>query len=308
MSILYVGEPVRGARWAGIHAQMAPDVPFHVWPDLPDPAAIRYVIAWKLPDDLLARLPNLEVLFSIGAGVDQLELSRLPSHVPLVRMIEPALIEEMTSYVALAVLALHRNLPGYLAQQRTATWKALPIRAAAKTRVGILGLGVLGTAVARGLAPFGFALHGWSRSAKSLDGLVAHAGAAGLDAMLTLSDILVCLLPLTGDTRGILSARSFARMPDGAAIVNAGRGGHVVEADLLAALDAGKLSAAFLDVFASEPLPAESRLWSHPRVIATPHVAATTNAATAAEALVANIRRHQRGQAMQGVVDRKRGY
>jgi glyoxylate/hydroxypyruvate reductase len=308
MSVLYVGEPVRGALWAGIHAQLAPDVKFHVWPDLPDPFAIRYVIAWKLPDDLLAKLPNLEVLFSIGAGVDQLDLSSLPAQVPLVRMIEPALIEEMTSYVALAVLALHRNLPGYVAQQRAATWKALPVKAAAKTRVGILGLGVLGTAVTRGLAPFGFELHGWSRTPKTVDAMTTHAGAAGLDAILAISDILVCLLPLTDDTRGVLNARSFARMPDGAAIVNAGRGGHVVEADLLAALDAGKLRAAFLDVFATEPLPAESRLWSHPKVIVTPHVAATTNAATAAEALVANIRRHQRKQAMQGVVDRGRGY
>jgi glyoxylate/hydroxypyruvate reductase len=308
MSVLYVGEPVRGARWAAIHAQLAPDMQFHVWPDLPDPSAVRYVIAWKLPDDLLAQLPGLEVLFSIGAGVDQLDLSRLPARVPLVRMIEPALIEEMTSYVALAVLALHRNLPGYVAQQRTESWRTLPIKAAAQTRVGILGLGVLGAAVTRGLAPFGFQLHGWSRTRKEIDGLTAHAGDDGLDTMLALSDILVCLLPLTPDTRGIMDARRFAQLPAGAAFVNAARGGHVVEADLIAALDGGHLSAAFLDVFGAEPLPAASRLWSHPKVIVTPHVAATTNATTAAEALVANIRRHQRGQPMQGVVDRRRGY
>lgn len=308
MSILYVGEPARGARWGAIHARLMPEVPFHVHPDLPEPAAIRYVIAWKLPDGLLAALPRLEVLFSIGAGVDQLDLARLPAHVPLVRMIEPALVEEMTSYVALAVLALHRNLPGYLAQQRARIWKPLPFKPAARTRIGILGLGVLGTAVARALAPFGFELHGWSRTPKAMDGLTAHAGAAGLDAMLALSDILVCLLPLTPDTRGILGARSFARLPAGAAIVNVGRGGHLVEAELLAALEDGRISAACLDVFATEPLPADSPLWSHPRVLITPHVAAITHAETAAEALVANIRRHRRGEEMLGVVDRVRGY
>jgi glyoxylate/hydroxypyruvate reductase A len=308
MSVLYVGEPMRGARWAEIHARLMPELPFYVHPDMPDPATIRYVVAWKLPDGLLRELTGLEVLFSIGAGVDQLDLARLPPEVPLVRMIEPALVEEMTSYVALAVLALHRNLPGYVAQQRARTWRALPFEPAARTRVGILGLGVLGTAAARGLAPFGFELHGWSRTPRTIDGLTAHAGAAGLEAILSISDILVCLLPLTPDTRGILGARSFARMRDGAAIVNAGRGGHLVEADLLAALDGGRISAAFLDVFATEPLPTGSALWTHPRVLVTPHVAAITHAATAAEALVANIRRHRRGEAMLGLVDRDRGY
>lgn len=309
MSVLHVGEPVRGRAWAEIHARLAPDIPFHVHPDMPaSPGDVRYLVAWKLPDGLLETLSRLEVVFSVGAGVDQLDLDRLPRDVPLVRMIEPALEREMASYVAMAVLALHRNLPGYLGQQRERRWAVLPIREAAQTRVGILGLGVLGTAAAAALAPFGFALKGWSRSPRSLPGIDCFHGEAGLARMLGACDIVVCLLPLTPETRGILDARRLAMLPRGACVVNAARGGHVVEADLVAALDGGHLRAAVLDVCATEPLPADSPLWTHPAILLTPHVAATTRAPSAAAALVENIRRHQRGEAMPGTVDRQRRY
>ncbi|MFM8681812.1 MAG: 2-hydroxyacid dehydrogenase [Alphaproteobacteria bacterium] len=309
MSVLHVGEPVRGRAWADIHAGLAPDIPFHVHPDMPaSPGDVRYLVAWKLPEGLLEALPRLEVVFSVGAGVDQLDLDRLPRDIPLVRMIEPALEREMASYVAMAVLALHRNLPGYLGQQREKRWAVLPIREAAQTRVGILGLGVLGTAAAAALAPFGFDLMGWSRSPRSVPGIACFHGEAGLAQVLAACDIVVCLLPLTPETRGILDARRLAMLPRGAALVNAARGGHVVEADLVAALDAGHLRAAVLDVCATEPLPASSPLWSHPAILLTPHVAATTRAPSAAAALVENIRRHQRGEPMPGTVDRQRRY
>lgn len=309
MSVLYVGEPVRGRAWAEMHAGLAPDIPFHVHPDMPaSPGDVRYLVAWKLPDGLLETLPGLEVVFSVGAGVDQLDLDRLPRDVPLVRMIEPALEREMASYVALAVLALHRNLPGYLVQQKERRWAVLPIREASETRVGILGLGVLGTTAAAALAPFGFALKGWSRSPRSLPGIACFHGEDGLARMLGACDIVVCLLPLTPETRGILDARRLAMLPRGACVVNAARGGHVVEADLVAALDSGQLRAAVLDVCATEPLPADSPLWTHPAILLTPHVAATTRAPSAAAALVENIRRHRRAEAMPGTVDRQRRY
>ena len=274
MSVLYVGEPVRGRAWAGIHAGLAPDIPFHVHPDMPaTPGDVRYLVAWKLPDGLLETLPRLEVVFSVGAGVDQLDLDRIPRGIPIVRMIEPALEREMASYVAMAVLALHRNLPGYLVQQRERRWSVLPIREASETRVGILGLGVLGTAAAAALAPFGFDLRGWSRSPRSLPGIACFHGEAGLARMLGGCDIVACLLPLTPETRGILDARRLAMLPRGACVVNAARGGHVVEADLVAALDSGHLGAAVLDVCATEPLPADSPLWTHPAILLTPHVA-----------------------------------
>ena len=213
MSVLYVGEPVRGRAWAEMHAGLAPDIPFHVHPDMPaSPGDVRYLVAWKLPDGLLETLPGLEVVFSVGAGVDQLDLDRLPRDVPLVRMIEPALEREMASYVAMAVLALHRNLPGYLVQQRERRWSVLPIREASETRVGILGLGVLGTAAAAALAPFGFDLRGWSRSPRSLPGIACFHGEDGLARMLGACDIVVCLLPLTPETRGILDARRLAML------------------------------------------------------------------------------------------------
>lgn len=308
MSVLYIGEPERGRAWAEAHSDLAPDLPFEIWPAMADPASVEYLVVWKLPDGLLARLPNLKAVFSVGAGVDQLDLSALPDGIPLIRMVEPGIVEGIVGYVAMAVLALHRDLLAYVGQQRQQVWRAHRIRPAAQRRVGVLGLGVLGTAVLGHLSPFGFALSGWSRSPKSIDGVTCHSGDDGLAAMLAGTDILVCLLPLTDSTRGILSAALFAQLPEGAGLVNAGRGGHLVADDLLAALDSGRLSAAVLDVTDPEPLPAGHPFWEHPRILVTPHVGAQTRADTAAEILVANIRRLQRGVPLPDQVDRDRGY
>jgi glyoxylate/hydroxypyruvate reductase A len=307
MTVLYESDPVRGAIWAERFAQLAPDVPFRIWPDIGDPTAIRYLVAWQ-PADLVVTLPNLEVVFSVGAGVDQLDLARIPTHLPVVRMIEPGLVDGMVECVSEAVLAIHRDLFDYALQQQARLWKAMPLRPAASRRVGVLGLGMLGTAVLERLHLFGFACAGWSRSARAIDGIECFAGTAALDAFLARTDVLVCLLPLTDATRGLLDRRVFDRLPALASIVHVGRGPQLVAADLLDALERGHIHSAILDVTDPEPLPADHPLWAQPRVRITPHVASATRAESGVDALLANLRRHRAGERMTGEIDRARGY
>jgi glyoxylate/hydroxypyruvate reductase A len=206
------------------------------------------------------------------------------------------------------VLDSHRDAAAYRAQQARAVWQPRPGCLARDRRVGVLGLGVLGAAAARALAALHFDVAGWSRSPKAIPGVACYNGPAGLPALLGRSEILVCLLPLTPETEGILGAATFDALPRGAQIINAARGGHLVEADLLAALDDGRLGGAVLDVFATEPLPPDHPFWHHPTITVTPHVAGMTRAHSAATAIAANIRRIAAGQPPAPLVDRTRGY
>lgn len=308
MTLLLKSDAARCLAWTRLLAEKAPELPFRTWPETGDAAEIRYLAAWIPPDDVMAQYPNLELLFSVGAGVDQLDLAKFPPELPIVRMIEPGLVDSMVEYVAMAVLALHRDLVPYIAQQREQSWKPYRIVPATERRVGVLGLGMLGEACARKLAGFGFPVAGWSRSRHAVDGVESFAGAAELPNFLARSDILICLLPLTDETRGILGAELFAGLPRGAMLVNAGRGGHLDQDALLAALDSGQLSAAVLDVAVPEPLPAGHRLWSHPRVLLTPHIASRSRDEAAVDAVLENLRRHRAGEPLVGLIDRRRGY
>ncbi|MBC8741467.1 glyoxylate/hydroxypyruvate reductase A [Paraburkholderia sp. UCT31] len=307
MTVLYKADPVRGALWAERFAQLAPDVPFRVWPDIGDPTAVRYLVAWQ-PGDLALTLPNLEVVFSVGAGVDQLDLSQIPAHLPVVRMLEPGIVEGMVEYVTEAVLAIHRDLFDYGLQQRARVWQPMPLRAAASRRIGVLGLGMLGRAVLERLRLFGFACAGWSRSKHALEGIDCYAGEAGLDELLARADILICLLPLTDATRGLLCRRVFDMLPRGASLVHVGRGPQLVSADLLDALQRGQIHSAVLDVIDPEPLPADHPLWAQPRVRITPHIASATRPESAVDAVLENLRRYRSGERMNGLIDRTRGY
>ena len=249
------------------------------------------------------------MIFSIGAGVDHLASDpELPKGVPIVRMVEPGLTAGMTEFVLMSVLYHHRFMLDYAEQRRNKVWREIDQVPPWDRRVGIMGLGVLGGDVAEKLVALSFDVAGWSRSPKDLPGVACFHGPGGFIPFLNRSDILVCLLPLTAETTGILDARAFAALPEGAALVSVARGPHVVEADLLAALETGRLGAATLDVFQTEPLPPESPFWDHPRVVLTPHVASLTIAKTASEFVIDNIRRHQAGRPLLHAVDPDRGY
>lgn len=308
MTVLYNANMVRGAEWARIFAERAPDMPFRLWPDIGNPADVRHLVAWVPPDDIATIFPNLELVFSVGAGVDQFDTSKVPAHIPLVRMLEPGIAETMIEYVAMAVLGLHRDLLDFISQQKEQVWREIRIMPAKRRRVGVMGLGQLGQAVLERLKTFGFPLAGWNRSPRAIEGVTCYAGADALPDFLAQADILVCLLPLTDQTRGILNADLFARLPRGAGLVNVGRGPQLVEADFLAALDGGALSGAVLDVTDPEPLPAGHPFWSHPRILLTPHNASMTTPDTAVDFVLDVIARHRRGEELPGRVDRERGY
>ncbi len=307
MALLYKADPVRGAEWKTLIAARKPDLPVYVWPETGDPAAIRYLAIWEPLEDI-ARFQHTEIIFSLGAGVDQFDLAALPAHIPLVRLVEPSIVEGMMEYVTLAVLALHRDLVDYIADKAAERWSEIRLVPAQRRRVGILGLGQMGEAAFRKLAGFGFPMSGWSRSPRVIDGIACHAGMAALPDFVAGCDILVCLLPLTEETRGILNADLFRHLPRGAALVNAGRGGHLKQDDLLAALGSGQLAAAFLDVTDPEPLPKGHPLWTHPRVILTPHLATMTRPDSAVDFVLEAIERHKAGLPLLGLVDRNRGY
>ncbi|KPC55755.1 D-isomer specific 2-hydroxyacid dehydrogenase family protein [Pseudomonas amygdali pv. morsprunorum] len=307
-ALLYKADPARAERWRVLFAEHAPDIEWRVWPDIGDPADIHYLGAWLAPDDLQELLPNLKVLFALSAGVDQLNLSRIPESLPVVRLLDPGISHGMCQYASLAVLSLHREMLRYRQQQVEGVWKAHPLVPAHKRRVGVMGLGLQAQHILSTLKPFGFELSGWACSEHQVEGVTCYAGEGQLSAFLGQCDILLCVLPLTGQTEGILNRQLFEHLPQGAALINMGRGGHLVEADLLEALDSGQLSAAVLDVLQQEPAPADHPFWQHPKIMLTPHVAAMTQPESAFPGLLDNIRRFERGEAMQGQVDRGQGY
>jgi glyoxylate/hydroxypyruvate reductase A len=308
VSLVYKSEATRGEIWREIFAREMPDLPFHVWPEVGDRASVRYLVCWVPPENLTEQFPNLDVLFSVGAGVDQFDFSTLPADLPVVRMTEEGIAEGMVQYATMAVLALHRDLFVYQSQQRKEAWRTLPHMPAGQRRVGVMGLGMLGKRVLEQLRPFGFDLAGWSRSGCDLDGIDSYAGAEQLPAFLARTDILICLLPLTEETRGVLDRDLFACLPVGAALINVGRGGHLNQDNLLHALASGQLRHAVLDVCDPEPLTQGHPFWSHPHITLTPHIASVTHAQTGAQTLIENLRRHQRGEGMVGVVNRQSGY
>ena len=308
MSFVYKSDPVRGRQWAEVFARAAPQLPFHIWPEIGDPLQVRFLAAWEPPADIREVFPNLQVLFSSGAGVDQFDLSKLPADLPVVRMVEPGIINGMVEYVSWAVLALHRDMLQYRRQQRRAQWKVVPVRPAAQCRIGVLGLGSLGQAALTKLHGYGFDCAGWSRSRHTLDGVRCYAGSDELPAFLARTNVLVCLLPLTAETRGFLNAALFAQLPRGAGLVHVGRGPQLVAHDLLAALEQGQLSDAVLDVTDPEPLPPEHTFWQHSNIWLTPHIASMTQPGTAAQVVLDNLRRFEAGEPMVGRVDRALGY
>ncbi|MFD2204398.1 2-hydroxyacid dehydrogenase [Kiloniella antarctica] len=281
-----------------------------VLPDrIEDKEAVDLAIVANPPQGVLRTLPNLKWIQSLWAGVDALlGDSTLPEAVPLVRLVDPTLARSMAEAVATHVLALHRNLPVYARQQQKSLWLQHELPLASERHVGILGLGEMGLASAIQLTRLGFNVRGWSRSLKSQEDVKCFSGDEGLSQFLQGLDIVVNLLPLTAETKGILSKSLFDQLPQGASLINFGRGGHQVEGDILEALTRGQLSHAVLDVFSQEPLPEENLLWRHRGVTLLPHVAAPTNPKTAADIVTQNIQRYRSSGLIPKAVERSVGY
>ncbi|MDH2349624.1 glyoxylate/hydroxypyruvate reductase A [Bradyrhizobium sp. SSUT18] len=307
MAFLFNSDAAREAVFRQVFARELPDLEFYHCSESIDPEKVRYLLTWNVPDDV-SRFRNLEVVFSLGAGVDQFEPETVPGHVKLVRMVEDGIIRMMQEYVVLGVLTLHREMVAYREQQRRGLWQALATSQAADRRVGLLGLGTLAQAAIERLRPFRFPLAAWSRSKKMVEGVTCFHGDDQLGNFLRETDILVCLLPLTEQTSGILNARLFSLLPVGARLLHVGRGPQLDQGALIEALDSGRLAAVMLDVTDPEPLPESHALWSHPKVIITPHIASVTQPHTAAQSVIENIRRHRAGRNPIGLVDRTLGY
>jgi glyoxylate/hydroxypyruvate reductase len=278
-----------------------------------DPAGVHYAAVWKPGPGELAAFPNLRVIFNLGAGVDALMADRSLPDVPLVRVAVTDLTARMTEYVVLHVLMHHRQELYLRESQRAKRWAPKLQWAAGAISVGVMGLGALGVDAADALKRLGFRVAGWSRSPKTIDGIDCFHGAQQFEAFLQRTDILVCLLPLTPETRHILNRALFEKLsrksPLGAPVlINAGRGGLQDEADILQCLDDGTLGGASLDVYATEPLPVDSRFWTHPKVVLTPHNAADTDADEISKYVAQQIARFEAGGALENVVDRGQGY
>lgn len=308
MSFVYKAEPSRGKIWAELFKKNAPYIDFHVWPDFGDASQVRFLTVWQPPENISQQFPNLEILFSIGAGVDQIDFSKIPEHLPVVRMIEPGLTQAMCEYVLWAVLSIHRDMPAYGRQQKRLQWEPKRVWPARSRRIGIMGLGQLGQAVLQQLIPMGFECSGWSRSAHEIHAVHCSHGSEMLPSFLSQCDILICLIPLTDNTRGILNAELFGHLPKGASLIHVGRGEHLVAEDLIRSLDCKHLAEAILDVTLPEPLPQNHPLWTHPNVIITPHIASMTQPETAFEVVLKNLQRHANCEELIGLVDRTKGY
>ena len=274
------------------------------------PEDIDYTLSFRPPPGFLKTLPKLKTIYSLGAGVDGfLADPEFPKQIPLVRFVDPQLSTEMAQYVVMHVLLQHRRAKAFEETQRQSKWAQMMLpRKTADTRIGILGLGEIGTMVGERLRDLGFPVSGWSRSRKHADGIKSYAGEGEFAAFMGQSDFLICLLPLTQDTRGILNAKTFAMLPKGAYVINVARGGHLIEDDLIAALDSGHLAGATLDVFQTEPLPETSPLWKHPHIVVTPHIAAISDPRVAAQFVIDGIARAERGEKHPTPVDMSRGY
>ncbi|WP_248320899.1 MULTISPECIES: glyoxylate/hydroxypyruvate reductase A [unclassified Caballeronia] len=313
MKIIFYEQHTDTDAWLRDFARELPEADVRVWQP-GDTAHADYAVVWRAPRELFADRPDLKAVFNLGAGVDAIldverkEPGTLPPNAMLVRLEDTGMAQQMVEYATYAVLRFMRRFDEYDALQREGRWQKLPQHARKTFTVGVLGLGVLGAEVARALVGLGVPVRGYSRTPKVIAGVEVFAGPQRFDAFLDGAKVLINLLPHTPDTEGILNARAFGKLARGAYLVNVARGPHVVDADLLAALDSGQLSRAMLDVFHAEPLPADHPFWRHPRVSITPHISAETLREESVVQIAAKIRALARGEAISGIVDFERGY
>ena len=309
MAILFHCPWDNADEWLGALQAALPNDEFRMWPDLGAVDEIDFAMVWKLPHGILAGLPNLLAISSLGAGVDALvEDPDLPRQIPITRLVDPLMADRMAEYVMATVLHHHLGLDVYDQQQRRQHWQRHPTRDAKDRTVALLGLGQMGRRCAQRLGGLGFNLLGWSRSPHEMDGIDCSDGFDRLDHVLRAAEIAVLLLPLTTQTTNLMNGAAFAAMPDGGVVINCSRGEVVVEGDLMAALDSGHLAGATLDAFRAEPLATDHALWSHPKVRITPHIASLSASGTAALILAEQVRRARSGERLTDTINIEQGY
>lgn len=309
MALLFYSQFDDPEDWGRHLREAVPGIDFRVWPEVGDPGDIVAALVWRAPEGELRKFPNLRLIINLGAGVDSIVKDRtLPVGIPIVRIADPEMSRMMAQFVLAAVLRHHREFVSFARAQRERRWHYLHPREAGTCRVGVMGLGNLGALAAGELVRQGFQVAGWSRSAKRIEGVESFHGASGLAPFLAGSEIVVVMLPLTAQTSGILDAAALAMLPRGAKLINVGRGGLIDEDALVEAIRSGHIAEATLDVFRTEPLPADSPLWDFDQVLVTPHLASVAIPRTAARQIAENLRRLAAGEALLNVVDPQRGY
>ena len=309
-AIAYISRDTDGVAWRKVFTDALGPLDFRTIAEgLGNTDEIEIALAWKPKPGLLRTFKNLKMIVSLGMGVDHLLADdQLPEGVPITRIMDEGLVGQMSEYAIFWTLWHHRDIAKYAASQRARQWKPEEFVDSIHRRIGVMGLGTIGQDAARKFTLLGFPTLGWSRTAKTLPGVETFHGREALPKFLGRTNILVNVLPLTRETRGLLDKTLFAALPRGAFLINMGRGGHVVDEDLLAALDSGHLAGAALDVFNTEPLPADHPYWAHPRVHITPHMAGYTNPRTASPGVIENIKRVRAGQPTINMVDPVTGY
>ncbi len=310
MAMLYMSQWSNGDLWRDLMVGHLPGLDFRIHPETGDAAEIDAVLVWRYPLDELKSFPNLKMIASLGAGVDHVlgERHLIPDGVTLTRIVDPAMTAQMSEWCVMAVLNHLRGWDAYRELQAKRRYEELPAMRPDQVTIGVLGLGELGGDCARVLDAMGYTVRAWSRSPRQRDDIACFHGHDALQAFLAPCDIVICLLPLTDETRGLLNAATLGAMKRGAYVVNAARGQHIVEADLIAALDSGHIAGATVDVQSLEPMPDDHPFWYHPRIVSFPHIAAQTVPESCTAGIAANYRRLQTGEPLQDVVDLERGY
>ena len=309
MPVVIIRNDHKIKAWKEALLKADPGLEIYAYDEAHDPELITMAMVWKPPHGTLSNYPNLQAIASFGAGVDFLfEDDSLPKNIPITRVVDPVLASDMSEFVIGVILAQLKNLLIFKKIQPTAAWVPMEYRRISEVTVGVMGLGELGSLLADDLVRLGFKVRGWARSEKSLSGVSCFAGEEEFDSFLSESEILVCLLPLTPATRGILNKRLFYKLPEGAYVINVARGGHLVEEELLEVLDQGHLFGAFLDVFGEEPLPGDHPFWKHPKIDMSPHIASVSDVNSVVPQLLDNYERLKNGKPLKNQVFTSRGY
>ena len=309
MAFLIIAPDIKVTSWVKHLSRLDPGIDIRIWPEVGNADDIEFALTWHHPPGEFRKYKNLKCIASLGAGVDHiLRDPDLPDGVPVTRVVEHSMVQSMSEYVVLSVLNYCRQFDDYRADQAQKQWHPRKPQLAENTRIGILGFGQLGADAAKKLSDLGFRVAGWSRRPKDIAGGQCFAGEEALTNFLSRTHILICLLPLTPATKGILNRKTFEKLPDGAYVINVARGQHLVESDLIDALDSGQLTGACLDVFDVEPLPPDHPFWAHPKIKVTPHISSITFPKAVAPQIIENYQRTKTGKPPLNVVDAERGY